>query len=284
VSITGLTTTIGSSLNLSNQTITTASATQFTITNATVGTAAATQAGTATIQSAGNSVTITGGNGSGVGAGGNIILQPGAQGSSGGNGSTIIKKANGSNAIVVDEVNDTITLSATNITGFGRCLSSVLFMNGTTVYFRNSAGYQGGGLAAVSTGVLKFYNPVTASDGCSIAYPSYTVSLAANQNDYSLKSHVFNRINCTSACSITGIAPNASTGSAHEDGRMIRIYNVGTANLTLSHNSASSAAANRMFSSTGADIVIAPNQYVEAIYDATNNGSGASGWRISSIH
>jgi hypothetical protein len=81
-----LTITTGSSLNLSNQTITGVTTTQFTITNATVGTAAATQAGTATIQSAGNSVTITGGNGSGVGAGGNIILQPGAQGTSGGNG------------------------------------------------------------------------------------------------------------------------------------------------------------------------------------------------------
>jgi hypothetical protein len=95
VSITGLTITTGSSLNLSNQTITTASATQFTVTNATVGTAAATQAGIATIQSAGNSVTITAGNASGTGAGGSLILQAGLQATSGGDGKVIVKQVSG---------------------------------------------------------------------------------------------------------------------------------------------------------------------------------------------
>jgi hypothetical protein len=65
---------------------------------------------------------------------------------------------------------------------------------------------------------------------------------------------------------------------------MIRIYNVGTANLTLAHNSASSTAANRMFSSTGADIVLSTHQYVELIYDSTDNGRGGAGWRVSSVH
>jgi hypothetical protein len=62
---------------------------------------------------------------------------------------------------------------------------------------------------------------------------------------------------------------------------MMRIYNVGTANLTLSHNSASSAAANRMFSVTGSDIVLAANDFAELIYDSTSNGSGAAGWRAA---
>jgi hypothetical protein len=62
---------------------------------------------------------------------------------------------------------------------------------------------------------------------------------------------------------------------------MIRIYNVGTANLTLAHNSASSTGPNKLFNSTGADIVVAPNQSCELIYDSTNNGSGAAGWRVS---
>jgi hypothetical protein len=57
---------------------------------------------------------------------------------------------------------------------------------------------------------------------------------------------------------------------------MIRIYNVGTANLTLAHNSASSTTGNKFFNSTGADIILAPNDYAELIYDSTNTG-----WRVS---
>jgi hypothetical protein len=61
---------------------------------------------------------------------------------------------------------------------------------------------------------------------------------------------------------------------------MLRIYNVGSFNLTLKHNSASSTAANRFYCSGAADIVIAAGDYAELIYDSTNNGSAAAGWRV----
>ena len=112
-----------------------------------------------------------------------------------------------------------------------------------------------------------------------ISYTSTTTNIAANTNDLALTGSAFQRINCTSASNLTGIAPPSS--GTHVDGRMIRVYNVGTANLTLTHNSGSSIAANRFWNSTAADIVLATNDYAELIYDSTSNGSGAAGWRVS---
>ena len=316
VSITGLTITTGSSLNLANQTITTASSTQFTVTNATVGTAAATQSGTATIQSAGNSVTITAGNGSGVGAGGNIILQPGAQGSSGGNGLVRFYSSAGVYTGYWDPNTSTLNGGDTLYITSKLRVRSGAYINGSYGLFdfavSNNAStvvvtlHDSNGFRMNRTGIYGFSNDVygtnwtsaatdagigradfgvtcvvrdTSKNGGSLSFPSTTTAFSANTNDLALTASAFQRINCTSAASLTGIAP--PSGGTHVDGRMVRVYNVGTTNLTLAHNSASSTAANRMFSSTGADIILAPNDYAELIYDANSNGSGAAGWRVS---
>jgi hypothetical protein len=320
VSITGLTITTGSSLNLSNQTITTASATQFTITNATVGTADATQAGTATIQSAGNSVTITAGNGSGVGAGGNIILQPGAQGSGGGNGVVRFYSSAGVATGYWDPNTSTLNGGDTLYINSKLRVRSGAYINGSYGLFdfatANNASnvivtlHDSNGFRMNRTGIYGFSNDVygtnwtsaatdagigradfgvtcvvrdTSKNGGSLSFPSTTTAFSANTNDLALTASAFQRINCTSAASLTGIAP--PSGGTHVDGRMIRIYNVGTANLTLAHNSASSTTpTNRFWNSTGADIVLSTHQYVELIYDSTDNGRGLAGWRVSSVH
>jgi hypothetical protein len=62
---------------------------------------------------------------------------------------------------------------------------------------------------------------------------------------------------------------------------MMRIYNVGSFNLTLKHNSSSSTAANRFFCIQSVDIIVSANDFAELIYDSTNNGSGAAGWRVA---
>ena len=316
VSITGLTITTGSSLNLSNQTITGVTATTFTVANTTVGTAAATQAGTATIQSAGNSVTITAGNGSGVGAGGNIILQPGAQGTSGGNGKVLFYSSAGAQTGYWDTNSsilyggDTLSInSKLRINGAGYIMpfgTGIVFatsntattyictipdqygfkMNRNGLYgFSNDVWGSNWTSAATDSGIGRADFGVTcvirdtAKNGGSLSFPSTTTNFSADTNDLALTASAFQRINCTVASSLTGIAP--PTGGAHVNGRMIRIYNVGTANLTLSHNSTSSAAANRFFNATGTDIILAPNDYAELIYDSTSNGSGAAGWRVS---
>ena len=316
VSVTGLTITTGASLNIANMTIATVSSTQFTVTNATVGTAAATQAGTATIQSAGNSLTLTAGNGSGVGAGGNIILQPGAQGTSGGNGKVLFYSSAGAQTGYWDTNSsilyggDTLSInSKLRINGAGYIMpfgTGIVFatsntattyictipdqygfkMNRNGLYgFSNDVWGSNWTSAATDSGIGRADFGVTcvirdtAKNGGSLSFPSTTTNFSADTNDLALTASAFQRINCTVASSLTGIAP--PTGGAHVNGRMIRIYNVGTANLTLSHNSTSSAAANRFFNATGTDIILAPNDYAELIYDSTSNGSGAAGWRVS---
>jgi len=117
------------------------------------------------------------------------------------------------------------------------------------------------------------------SGGASFAFASSISNITSNQNNYVLTGSAFQRLNCTTASDITGIAP--PSGGAHVDGRMIRVFNVGTANLTLKHNSTSSSAANRMYAASGSDIVLATNDYAECVYDSTDNGSGAAGWRIA---
>ena len=103
-------------------------------------------------------------------------------------------------------------------------------------------------------------------------------AIAANTDNLPCSPSAFQRINCTSTSNLTGIAP--PTGGTHVDGRMIRVYNVGTANLTLVHN-ATSTAANRFFNSTLANIILAQHDYAELIYDITDNGSIGPGWRVA---
>lgn len=131
-----------------------------------------------------------------------------------------------------------------------------------------------------TAGTLVPYDPVTGALGLSsLSFPSSTTNVTASVNNLALSASAFRRINCTTASSITGIAP--PSGGTHTDGRMLRAYNVGTASLTLTHNSGSSASANRIYSTTAADIVLGANDYAELIYDSTSNGSGAAGWRAS---
>ena len=112
----------------------------------------------------------------------------------------------------------------------------------------------------------------------SISFPSSTTAIAANTDNLVLTGSAFQRINCTAISNLTGIAP--PSGGTHVDGRMIRVYNVGTANLTLVHN-ATSTAANRFFNSTLANIILAQHDYAELIYDITDNGSIGPGWRVA---
>ena len=117
----------------------------------------------------------------------------------------------------------------------------------------------------------------TLSSAVKVASSTNNISTATN--DLALSYSNFQRLNCTTASNLTGAAP--PSGGVHADGRMMRIYNVGTANLTLKHNSTSSTAANRFFCVQSADVVIATNDFAELIYDSTNNGSGAAGWRVA---
>jgi len=123
------------------------------------------------------------------------------------------------------------------------------------------------GLRRDGVGVLSVTNGSTG--GGSLAYKSNTTNISAPTNDLVLNGSAFQRLNCTTACNLTGVAPPSGS---HIDGRMMRIYNVGTANLTLKHNSTSSAVANRFCCVQAVDIILAPRDYAELIYDGTDGG------------
>ena len=115
------------------------------------------------------------------------------------------------------------------------------------------------------------------TEGSLVFASSTPAAIVANQNNYVLTGSAFQRLNCTTASDITGIAP--PTGGAHVDGRMIRLVNVGTATVRLMHNDTGSAAANRIFRHTASNVSLTVNEWVDLVYDSTDNGSGAAGWR-----
>ena len=262
---------------------------------------------------AGASLSIIAADGVTSGAGGSIILEPGAQATTGGNGVVLVRQPGGSQTLSFSH--DGTNASISNSKGwiyFKRSAGTTMALiedNGTSnAVFKsdryinfaasisiNSASISVGSNSPIgfcagpeynskdieiirrTVGVLGITNGSTS--GGSFAYTSSTpAAIVANQNNYVLTGSAFQRLNCTTASDITGIAP--PTGGAHVDGRMIRLVNVGTATVMLKHNSTSSTAANRMFVASAADKALAVNAWADLVYDATDNGSGAAGWRV----
>lgn len=83
----------------------------------------------------------------------------------------------------------------------------------------------------------------------------------ADQNNYLLPDDgIVFRFSSDAARALTGIAAPLVP-------RLIICLNTGSFNLTLSNNSASSIAGNRIITATGADIVLQPNQSTALWYD-----------------
>ena len=192
----------------------------------------------------------------------------------------------------------TIFLNTTRLTGYQELFStggnyislsgSKLNMAGGTIFFGSGATYQNLQTVALlhgGTGVIRVADATSystlGSSGGSFAFTSSSPGgYTGDQTDLVLNGSAFQRLSGTAARSIFSIAP--PSGGSHVDGRMIRIYNVGTFNLTLKHNyTTGTTQAYRMFCVQSADIVIATNDFAELIYDGTNNGSGAAGWRVA---
>ena len=272
----------------------------------------------------GRNIGFYGGNAIGTGAGGSIILQPGAQATSGGNGSVrFVNPSNTGQYLTISVSSTQAVFSLTGITDAadniqiphnvslpGKSLTSnaatigsfyiqgstLRATSGTSTQFGSSNGtstdninyvwmrqdghiawYGDIGLRRDNVGTLTVTNASTG--GGSLAFTNSSPSgYTVDQNNLVLTGSAFQRLSGTAARNITGIAPPSGS---HIDGRMIRIYNVGSFNLTLKHNSGSSTAPNRFFCVQSVDIIIAPNDYAELIYDGTNNGSGAAGWRAA---
>lgn len=88
--------------------------------------------------------------------------------------------------------------------------------------------------------------------------------LTASVNDYDPGNYDVLRMNGNSGWFITGISGGVK-------GRMLIIINVGPANvIALSHESASSSAANRIFSPTAANVTLSVGDGAYLYYDSTS--------------
>jgi hypothetical protein len=95
--------------------------------------------------------------------------------------------------------------------------------------------------------------------------------ITANQNNYALSvgaTHV--RLSSDAARTITGFVAEAGSSAT--------LHNVGSFAITIAHESASSVAANRVISPTGADLTIPVNSGVTITYDATT-----ARWRATAV-
>jgi hypothetical protein len=265
---------------------------------------------------AGASITIKAADGVTSGAGGSIVLQPGAQATTGGNGTVRIMQSDASQYGTLSATTVSANLFTINFIGgasgtfgelafFARSSSvntqtfKVNYQNyielhvNAVVRWADSSSTQllreslrlgrvantGGSLRSESAGILGIWNESAFTAGGSFSFKSNTpAAIVANQNDYVLNHSAFQRLNCTTASDITGIAP--PTGGAHVDGRMIRLVSVGTATVTLKNNDAASTAANRMYMHGGNHTALTVNEWADLVYDSADNGSGAAGWRV----
>jgi hypothetical protein len=267
---------------------------------------------------AGASITVKAADGVTSGAGGSIVLQPGTQATTGGDGYVLIQHATTSkyycsvrapSAGVVEfgilpdggdiqwrflnrlsssnicVISKDAGLSCNNFydlafTSFRLGTTGLRFGSNLPISWADNASQsttQYTGVAPKTRGVLGITDGSTG--GGSLSYISSTpAAIVANQNNYVLTGSAFQRLNCTTASDITGIAP--PTSGAHVDGRMIRLVSVGTATVRLMHNDTGSTAANRMFHHSFANVSLAVNKWADLVYDSTDNGSGAAGWRV----
>lgn len=92
--------------------------------------------------------------------------------------------------------------------------------------------------------------------------------ITANQNNYVTGLGGWFRISSDAARTITGFEGGT-------DGRGFILSNVGSFNITLANQSASSAAAYRIITGTGADIVLTPDDDIWILYDSTTER-----WRV----
>ena len=94
--------------------------------------------------------------------------------------------------------------------------------------------------------------------------------ITADQNNYSPGIGSVYRLSSDASRNITGFTTTANT-----DGAYIELWNVGSQNIVLQNENASSTAANRFTTSTGADLTLSANKCAIGRYDATT-----SRWRI----
>jgi len=120
---------------------------------------------------------------------------------------------------------------------------------------------------------------VAAQFSGAIAETPTNYSTTGSANNVALGNFGIVRLTGASAQTITGIDDVAAsgTGASHISGRRLTLSNAGSSAATISNQSASSSAANRIITGTGADLSLAADMSVDLIYDGTTGR-----WRVVS--
>lgn len=123
--------------------------------------------------------------------------------------------------------------------------------------------FQGGTIVNIANpGLTIGANKSFINPGSTNLVPTTPSQITSDQNDYNPGIASIFRISSDAARNITGIA-----SSAGRQGQLVIFTNIGSFDITFVNESASSTASNRITSSTGADIVVAPNGSLTIYWD-----------------
>lgn len=95
-----------------------------------------------------------------------------------------------------------------------------------------------------------------------IANENSPAAISTDQNNYVPGNYDILRINATANITITGFAGGVK-------GRFLRVFNVGTGEITIAHQNTGSLPQNRVVTPTGFGSVISPNEEFLLYYDST---------------
>jgi hypothetical protein len=122
-------------------------------------------------------------------------------------------------------------------------------------------------------GVFQLANAAQTGGSTVSAIPTSPAQITADQNNYNPGASSLNlRLSSDASRTLTGL----TFTNAKQDGQIHYIWNVGSQNIVLANESASSTAANRFTTTTGADLTLGANKCAFAFYDATS-----ARWRVT---
>lgn len=240
---------------------------------------------------AGGSVTIAGGaaarNASGNANGGDVTLTPGT-GIGTGTAGQVKVGTDGTSAApafvfasatttgfynssgrwaFVSGGNETVALKNLQVTAASNATIGFASGSGSGSTLQNNATYFGFG----TTKVVAIGDTTTGQTFSS--KPTTPTQITANQNDYNPGgTSMYLRLSTDASRNVTGLTFTA----AQIDGQTHVIINVGAQPVVLVNESASSTAANRFHTTTGADITLSADQEASVWYDGTT-----ARWRVS---
>lgn len=186
---------------------------------------------------------------------------------SSGSNENIIINSKGSTSLISLVNGSTTALNVSTGGSIGVLIRNVGFYGWASGSINSSSITADSALGRAAAAVVQVNNGSTGAGTFSSA-ANTPAQITADQNNYAPGVGLFQRWSSDASRNVTGLA-------AGQAGQIAFIWNVGSFDIVLIHESASSTAANRFTNSGGADITLAANRCAFAQYDATS-----SRWRV----